>query len=808
LRYAIRSLAKSPGFAISVILTLALGIGANTAVFSVLRGVLLRPLPHQDGEHLMYLRQSAERAGIENAAFSVPEIIDYREAAKSLTGFAEFSAMPFNMLGGEKPVEVEAGIVSGNYFDVMGLDAILGRTFNASDDGAAAAPVMMLTHDYWATAFGADPGVVGKVLRINGRSATIVGVAEPAPPFPGGTDILVNVVTSPHHLDATMVHGRTHRMTEVFARLAPGASVTQAQAELDGIAARVHAEHPEAYDPAAGYHVTVTPLRQALTAKARQTLYLLMATAALVLLVTCANVGNLVLARSLEREREIMMRWALGAGRARLRVLLLSETAILAALGAGLGLVLAYGGLDLLVRFAQRFTPRATEIRIDADVLLFTLVTATGAALAFAFAPSLRAPEDSGLAVLRTGSRASGTGQRLQRSLIVAQVAAAVTVLAAGGLLARTLLRLNAVDLGVDMANTLTMQVPADNGGRSATEILKLQEGMRDRIATLQGVDAVGVGLNVPLRSSQVMLEIQAEGRPPEPGVPTPMAEYRTATPEYFQAAGMRVLSGRGFAATDVSDAAPVAILNETLARRLFGDEDPLGRRVAWMGEVLQFIGMTGRWQTVVGIVNDTRDNGPNEPAPPAMYQPLAQNELGYFPGAFVIRAQGAANLAPQAERMIREMAPENPVERVATLEQIREDRVASQRLNAYLVGSFGILALLIASVGIAGVLAFFVAQRTTEIGIRMSLGAPPARVLWMVLSDGGALLGMGLVLGLVGSMFVARLLHGMLFGVTPGDPATFASVSLLMIVVGLGASAVPARRAAAVDPLVAIRQE
>lgn len=808
LRYALRSLSRSPGFAALVVITLALGIGANTAVFSVLRGVLLRPLPHEDGERLMYLRQSAERGGQSNALFSVPEIVDYREAATALTGFAEFSAMPFNMLGGDKPVQVQAGIVTGNYFDVMGLDAVLGRALNPNDDGPAAAPVMMLTHDYWVNRFGADPGVIGQVLRMNGRSVTIVGVAEPAPPFPGETDILVNMVTSPHHLDATMVHGRTHRMTEVFARLAPGATLDQAQADLDRVAQRVHSDNPDAYDPAAGYRISVTPLQQALTADVRQTLFLLMATAALVLFTTCANVGNLVLARFLKRESELMVRWALGAERSRLRRLLLTETALLAGVGAVFGLVLAFGGLDLLVRFAERFTPRASEIQIDGGVLLFTLVVATGAALAFAFVPSLRSPEKAGITVIRSGGKVSGTGQRVQRMLIVAQVAAAVTVLTAAGLLTRTLLGLYAVDPGVELENTLTLEVPADGDGRTPVETLTLQEGMRDRIATLAGVSHVGVGGNVPLRSSQVMLEIQAEGRPLEPGVPMPLAEYRTATPEYFDAAGMQVLGGRGFQTTDTEDGAPVAILNESLAKRLFGDEDPIGRQVAWTGDVLQFIGMSGRWQTVVGIVNDTRDLGPNEPAPLVMFQPLAQNELGWFPGAFIIRGQSAAGLAPQVERMIREMAPDHPVERVATLAQIREETVASQRLNAYLVGAFGLLALVIAAVGIAGVLAFFVARRTTEIGIRMSLGAPRARVVRDVLQDGGALLAGGIVLGLVASLIVARLLEGFLFGVSPRDPATFVFVAATTLAVGLAAAAAPARRAARVDPLIAMRAE
>ncbi len=808
MRYALRSLIKSPGFSALVILTLALGIGANAAVFSVLRGVLLRPLPHRDGNQLMYLRQSATQAGQANVLFSVPEIIDYRTQMRSLTGFAEFSAMPFNLLGSGEPVQVQAGIVTGNYFEVMGLRAVLGRAFDASDDGPAAQPVMMLTHEYWRRAFGGDPGVLGRVVRMNGRSVTIIGVAEPAPPFPGGTDVLVNMVTSPHHLDATMVHGRSHRMTEVFARLAPGATIRQAQAELDQVAARVHGDHPESYDPAAGYRITVTPLQEALTAQARRTLSLLMATAALVLLTTCANVANLVLTRSVRREREFTVRWALGADRSRLRRLLLAETGILAAAGAALGLVIAYGGLDLLVGFAARFTPRASEIRIDGGVLLFALVAASGAALAFAFAPSLRAQEEAGATLTRTGSRATGPGQRVQQALIVAQVAATMIVLTAAGLLSRTLIRLYAVDPGVRLEETLTMEVPAEVEGRTPAQNLGLQEEMQRRMAALPGVTDVGVGLNVPLRSGGVLLGVKAEGRADEPGVPAPMAEYRTATPEYFRAAGIPLLAGRGFESTDRPESGPVAILNQALAERLFGTDDPIGRRVAWTGEVLKFIGMSETWRMVVGVVGNTRDAGPDAPPPPVMYQPLAQNDLAYFPGAFVIRAPAAATLAPAAQRIVRDLAPESPIVRVATLGQIREESMGPERLNAFLVGAFGLLALVIAAVGIAGVLAFFISQRTAEIGIRMSLGAEPGQIMRMVLADGGRLLGLGIGLGIAGSMVVARLLEGLLFGVAAGDPVTLAGVTLLMGAVGLAACAIPARRAARVDPLDAIRSE
>jgi predicted permease len=808
MRYAIRSLLKAPGYSALVILTLALGVGANTAVFSVVRGVLLRPLPHEGGDRLVYLQQSAQRAGLDDVKFSVPEIIDFRERAEALTGFVEFSAMPFTMLGGDRPEQVQAGIVSGNYFEIMGLGALVGRAIAASDDGADAQPVMMLTYDYWQSAFGGDPDVLGRTYRMNGRVVTIVGVAEPAPPFPGETDVFVNLVTSPHHMDASMVHGRSHRMTDVFARLVPGATVERAQSEVDGIASRMYADHPENYDAAAGYAVTISPLRDALTSNARKTLFLLMAVAGLVLVTACANVANLILTRNLKREREFAVRWAIGATGGRLRRILLAEATVLALGGAALGLLLAYGGLDLLVGFAGRFTARATEISIDGGVLLFTLVVALVAAFAFAFAPALRSQEVVNATLTRGGSRVTGR-QRLQRWLIVAQVAASVTVLTAAGLLTRTLIRLNSVDLGVELANTLTFEAPINtDGSMSPEQASALQEEMERRIAALPGVSNVGVGLAVPLRRNQLGLEIRAEGAPPAPGQPIPIAQMRTATPDWFEAVGMQIQTGRDFESTDRIDARKVVILNRALAERLFGDADPLDKRVTWTGQVLSAIGMQEEWKTVVGVVNNTLDDGPDAPPPLIMFEPLAQAALPFFPGAFVIRASAAPSLAPRVIQVINELSPESPVLRIATLEQIREENVASERLNTLLITALGGLALAIAAIGLGGVLSFFISQRTAEIGIRMSLGAAPVRVLAMVLKDGAILLAIGTVAGLVGSLVATRLLEGLLFGVAPRDPLTLAAVTALMCAVGLAACAVPAVRAARVDPLVAIRKE
>ena len=808
LRYAVRTLLRAPGFTLAVVATLALGIGANTAVFSAVRGVLLRPLPHQDGERLVYLRQAAEGAGLENVLFSVPEIVDYRSSSTALTGFAEFSAMTFNMLGHEDPVQVTAGIVTGNYFDVMGLSAVQGRLFNSGDDGQQAAPVVVLSHDYWTSAFGADPTVVGRTLRVNNFVSTIVGVLQPAPTYPEATDIFVNMVTSPHHLDATMVTGRTHRMTEVFARLAPGATITQAQADLDRISETVHRDNPDAYEQAAGYRVTLSPLQDVLTRRARTTLTLLMGTAVFVLVIACASVANLALMRGVRRERELVVREALGAGTGRLRRLLLTENVVLAVAGAGVGLGLAFGGLELLVAFARRFTPRADEIRVDAGVLGFTLLLAVAAALALAFAPVL--PRGSGLAgSLSSGRRASGssTKRRVQRGLVITQVAVSVVLLTGSGLLARTLLNLYSVDLGLDVENVLTLEVPTPfDGGRSPDESLAYFEEMQRRIESVPGVEDVAMGSAVPLRYSGFELEVKTEGKDPVSGEVTPRAEYRTVTPEYFQVAGIPLLAGRAFESTDRRGTEHVVVLNETLAKRLFPNEDPIGKRVAWTGDVLRFIPVSGDWRTVVGVVGDTRDQGPDEAAGPVLFQPFAQE---IFTGALLIRTQAdPAMVAPEAGRVIRELDPEQPLANVLTLEQIRDNNVAPTRLNVFLIGTLGALALLIAVVGIGGVLAFSVSQRTSEIGIRMSLGADAGRVRRMVIAEGGSLLGVGLLIGVAVSLLASRAVSGLLFGVSPYDPVTIVGVAAVMIAVGTFAAWLPAERAARVQPGEAMRAD
>ena len=807
LRYAIRSLTRTPGFALAVILTLGLGIGANTAIFSVVRGVLLKPLPHKDGDRLVYLRQSINGPGGENILFSVPEILDFRNSAKTLQGIAEYSQMAYTLQGADDAVRISVGLVTGNYFQIMGLGPILGRALNDGDDGTGVPPVMVLTRDYWMSRFGGDSAIIGKMIRVDGRNVEVVGVVQSAPTFPNRMDAIMNMVISEHHTSAMMVHGRTHRMTEMIARLAPGATVEQARSEVTTIRQRVQSEFTDAYDPGSGYRVSVIPFRQVLGERAKLTLYLLMGAAAFVLIISAANVANLSLMRAVRREHELMVRAALGSGVARLRRLLLVENLVLAFAGAAFGLVLARLGLGLLVSLAERYSPRANEIRLDGMVLSFTIAVTVAVAILLAYAPRLAREGQLGAWIAQGVSRVSGSlrRQRLQRGLVVAQVGVSVVLLTCAGLLTRTMLELSNVDAGLKAPEVLTMEVPLSAGSRKDGETKALYERMKLEIGAIPGVTEVGLGSTMPLRAAGFQLEVKAENRPLATGEPMPRAEFRTANPEYFRAAGIPLKKGREFTTTDRDSAARVVILNETLAKRLFGDKDPINQRVAWTGDVLRFIPVSGDWRTVVGVAGDTKDGGLDVEVGPVMFLPFAQEFA--FSGGLVIRAdRNAAGLVPATTRIVRSVAPSDPIENILTVTQIRDQSVAPRRLNAALVSSFGGLAVLIAAVGIAGVLAFSVSARTNEIGIRMSLGADSGKVQRMVLMEGGVLLVMGLVLGVIGSLLATRLIQGLLFGVTPNDPVTLAAVALAMVAIGVAACWVPARRAAKVDPAVAMR--
>jgi putative ABC transport system permease protein len=615
-------------------------------------------------------------------------------------------------------------------------------------------------------------------------------------------------VNSEHHISAMMVTGRTHRMTQMIARLAPAVTVAEARAEVATITAKVHGDFPEAYDAGSGYQVTLTPFQEVLGQKARLTLWLLMGAAAFVLVIACANVTNLTLMRGVRREHELVVRAALGAGTARLRRLLLAENLVLALLGGGLGLLIAFGGVGMLAAFAGRMSPRADEIRVDGVVLSFTLALTLAVAVLLSYAPKLTREHALGATLSSGGKRTTGgvRRQRLQQTLVVAQIAVSVILLTGAGLLTRTMQRLSVVDTGLTGGNRLTLEVPPDYTQPHDASVA-LYERIQSQVAALPGVKDVGLGSTVPLRSELFALDIKAEGRLVAPGEPMPHAEGRTASPEYFRAAGIPLLKGREFSTSDRAGTGLVVILNKTLADRLFPGLDPIGRRVAWTGEVLKFIGVSGDWRTVIGVVGDTKDGGLDAGPIPVLFAPFAQAEV--FGSSLVIQTRGdPAALAGAATRAVRGIAPEQPIQKVLTLEQIRDESVAPRRLNALLVASFGLLAVIIAAVGIAGVLAFSVSARTNEIGIRMSLGADAGKVQRMVLAEGGVLLVLGLTVGVIGALLLSRLIRGLLFGVAPHDPVTLAGVAILMAVVGVAACWIPAVNAARIDPGVAIRAQ
>jgi predicted permease len=570
--------------------------------------------------------------------------------------------------------------------------------------------------------------------------------------------------------------------------------------------------YPEAYDPGSNYRISVVPFKQAIGQRAQLTLWLLIGVAAFILVISAANVTSLTLMRVVRRGHELVVRTALGAGHGRLRRLLVVENLLLALMGAVLGLGIAFGGLELLVKLVARYSPRAGEIQLDRTVLWFTLGLSVAIALLLSYAASLPR-EDTGALVSAGPNRLTGTPrrQRLQRGLVVAQIAVSVVLLAGAGLFTRTMLKLSAVNTGLRTEEVLTIPVPiqftSDEPDPAADGATKARfRRMADEIRSLPGVVDVGIGSSMPLTSSFAM-DVKVEGKPLSSGQAVPRAGFRMADPHYFRAAGIPLLEGREFTSADRDGSAWVVIVNQALADQLFPGESPLDRHIAWTGDVLKVTSFTGDWRTIVGVVGNTQDGGLDAEPPATMYMPFAQ-EFTYFGGLVVRADSNVSALAGAATRIVRNLAPGVPIENVLTVAQIKDQSVAPRRLNALLVWSFGLLALIIAAVGIAGVLAFSVSTRTNEIGVRMSLGAAPGRVQRMILGEGGALLVMGLVLGLAGALLAARAIQGLLFGVAPYDPATFGAVALVMAVIGIAASWIPALRASRVDPVITMRAQ
>lgn len=835
---AARSLLNARGFTAAFVLTLGLGIGLNTAIFSLVNGVLLAPLPYPDADRILYVRHPAVARGVEDGLFSFLEVEDLR-AARSIDEIVEYGDWVFTVVGDQESHRAVGGLVTSNYFEVLGLRARLGRTLMSQDDARGAEPVMVLTHDYWTRVYGADPAVVGRTVRLFAASTVqappfptppsdtaptpppsggppdyylpkmvrVVGVLAPGTHYTGTRrqEFFVNYAANDHYSSATMEDRRTHRMTSVFARLAPGATLEAAAAELASLHTAMMQADPAAYPERMGYAISAARWQDELTAEARPTFLILMGTVVLVLLLTCANVANLTLTRLFRRERELAIRAALGATHAMLRRQLLTENLILSLAGSVLALLITVWSLDLLVQYASRFTVRTGEIGVDVPVLLFTIGVAAAVAILLAWAPSLQGAHGLGSAAGAASSARGVVGltrKHAQRLLVVSQLALSLTLLIGAGLLVRSLINLTRLDTGIDYENVVTMQVP--NIERIPKEHdLQFLEQVMDRIRAFPGVLTVAHATSAPWdpQAGLVARAYKAEGGD-EQGIPSPMTHHNVVSPLYFQTVGVNVVRGRTFQPTDDADAEPVVIINERLALDLFGGQDPIGRRIA-----RHFLdGTWSAWLRVVGVAADTREYGLALSGAHTVYLPAPQSEAG--PALLVRTTGGAEQLFQHVRQVVAGLDRNRPVDNFATLASLRENDVAPQRLNATLFSAFALLALVIAAIGVFSVLAFNVSQRTQEFGVRMALGARPGDVLALVLGEGALMTGGALALGTVAAHSFSRFLGDFLFGVGPVDPATYAGVAALLAGVALLAAYLPALRATRVDPMQAIRCE
>jgi len=810
LKFALRSLARARGLSLTVILTLALGIGANASIFSVVRGVLLRPLVNRDEGRLIYIQQSALGNGVENASFSVPEIQDLRARVKTVSALGEFSTIGFTMVGLGEPRVVRAGVVDGAYFDVVGLRPVLGRLLAASDDGPNAAGAAVLTYRFWTTGLHSDPSVIGKMIRLGTRSATIVGVLEPSVPYPAETELIANVVCSPHHLSATMVTGREHRMTQLFGRLAPGADLDAARAELRAIHGGIVNEHPEAYPRKAEFRLDAVRLRDQITARARTILWVLLAASALVFVIACSNVANLILARSVRRESELAVRAALGASAATLRRTLLAESLILCGSGAVLGVLIAQPMVSVLARYASRFSVRALDLTLDASLLWVGVGLALAAAVLLAFVPRLPSTDSSrGFALTSGGLRISGATSRRLRAFAVTQIAASFLLLAGAGMLVRTLLALQAARPGFETERVLAVNIPVVSYGRTPEQILAFYREVQRRVTAIPGVERVAFGSTVPWRDAGGFgagFQFSIEGQTRENGADDPRARFRSVSPGFFAALGIPLIEGRDFTADDRDGGEKVVIISASIARQLFPNQNPLNRRLMWTDGLMRFINITGDARRIVGIVPDIDDERIDPHPAMTVYHPFEQELAGGR--LFVHTRSDPYLLVPAITRTVRELAADQPVERAATLEDVRADVLAPDRLNAIVFGGFAAVALAISIVGVAGVLAFSVSGRTREFGIRLAVGSQPHSILAGVLAEGLWMSAIGVIAGAVGGSALARIVGSFVQHVQLPSAVPIAVSAAVLLTAAVVGSLLPAARAARVDVVQALRAD
>jgi putative ABC transport system permease protein len=815
IKFGARMLRKNPGFTAIALLTLALGIGANAAIFSLVRGVLLRPLVNRDENRLIYIRQSAGGLNVDNIAFSVPEVDDLRAGVKSVSEFGQFSQVEFTMLGLGDPRVVRAGVVDGEYFEVVGLHPVLGRLLDMRDDGPKAEGAVVLTYHFWTTVLKSDPSVIGKAVRLDGifgmRPATVVGVLEPSIPYPADTEIIANIVTSPHHLSATMVTGRLHRMTELFGRLAPGATLDQARAELSGVYSTMEHDHPSDYPKQDGYGIDAKLLRTQITSKARTVLLVLLAASGLIFIIACSNVANLILARTVRREGELAIRAALGATSGALRRTLLAENLLLCGVGALLGVLLARPMVAVLARYASRFSVRALDLKVDSSMLWVGVGLALVAAVLLAFVPRLPASTNSqGTSSSGGSSRVAGGTSRRLRVFAIIQIAASFVLLAGAAMLVKTLLSLQSAQTGLDMHHVLTFNMPVTTYGKTPDEVIGFYRETLRRIQGIPGVDAVSIGNEIPWRDAGQFgsgLHFTADGQVHGTPEQDPRGHFRTITPGFFASLGVPILAGRDFNASDRRTSEPVVIISQTIADRMFPNRDAVDRHITLTDPVLKFLpGFNAAPTRIVGVSADVDDEHIVPGQIMTLYFPFEQVTFG---GKLFVHTSGDPYaLVKPITGVVRDMSTDQPLERAATLADVRAEVLTPDRLNTFVFGGFALVALTIAVVGVAGVLAFSVSARTREFGIRLAIGAQPRQLLAGVIVEGAIMAGAGIVAGAGFGYAMTRLATSYFADMhLPGAIVVVVSALLLMGAAVI-AAALPAIRAARVDVIQALRAE
>src|SRR5579862_1034434 len=805
-RYGFRVLRKNPGFSLLVILTLALGIGANTAIFSVVYGVLLRPLPYSHGGELVVLHQQAPHAHLENVPFSVKEMFDYRDHSHTLDAVVEYHSMVFLLLGDDSAERVQSAVVSANFFDVLGVKPLLGRTFLATDESPNADAVLVLSYEYWQSHHGGDPNIVGKVFHMNNRPHTVIGVLPQVPQYPAENDVYMPTSACPFRSSAAAIGNRKARLLTVFGRLKSGVSLQTAQADLSTAGSQMVSAYPEDYPKASGYAIAAAPLQEDLTRRARTTLLVLLFASGFVLLIACANVANLMLARILKREREFAVRAALGASKSRLVRQLLTETVLLSVVGGALGLALSYPTLALLVRFTARFTTRASEVKIDGVVLLFTLAVSVLSGLLFGFAPALSSGDHVSDA-LKQGSgqtTASRRRQRLRAGLVMAQIAVSFMLLIGAGLMILSFFKLTRVDPGFSPDRVLTMNLsPNFSRYTKPEQFVSLTSNILRGIRSVGGVESAALASSFPFSPVAMTqgpgnTDFEIEGRPLAKGEPQPIVDTTGVSPGYFETIRQPLVRGRLFTDHDDANALKVAVINQTMSHHRWPNEDPIGKRISFDQ------GMN--WITIAGVVGDAKEYGLDRSLGDEVYMPMDQ---AGFSGRLVVRTSGDPDsMTALLRKALHDVDPQLAVDQVETIERLQHESLASPRITTILLGIFAGLALLISASGIAGIMALSVSQRTRELGIRMALGQSEGSVVRMVVGQGLVIALVGTVVGLIGAIVLGRLLSSLLYATSPTDISTFAGVSLLFIVVAGLACFLPVRRATRIDPFTALRQE